>query len=104
MNSTAFFAASLSPVIIGAVSLWFIRKIRFRIYRLVCILIVIINLPIGLIMVAMSIGLKFEVGRDHSPGIGIAFLPVVLAWLVLIVVSGAALIMKFWVSYLKGKR
>ncbi len=80
------FIPFIIPMILGAGS-WLWTRNRKLAYRIIFVAIaILVSLPVGAALIATLIGLldgwTFIFDAGHNPGIGIAFLPLIMSWFV----------------------
>lgn len=80
MKLAAFITASLFPVFL-TVLVWFATRKWKPLYKTsLLILTSILSFPLGWELVARVLGLDFT--PPHSPGLGVAFMPLIGAWII----------------------
>ena len=51
----------------------------------------VISLPLAVALVSLTLHIDTTPGREHNPGVGVAFLPVVLIWLICFLILVASM-------------
>jgi hypothetical protein len=81
MSAIYFIAASLTPLIALVLIVVGFRRRRASSRAMGVVLGLLLSAPLGVFFVTLSLRLNLASGVEHSPGTGVAFLPLVLVWL-----------------------
>ena len=80
MEALQFWLASFSPVLLLA-AVWIAgRRFRYRWIIAATVAALVIGLPVGVGLVGIALHLHTERGVEHSPGVGVAFIPLLMIW------------------------
>jgi hypothetical protein len=80
VSAIYFIAASLTPLIALVLIVMGFRRYRGSWRALGVVLGLLLSVPLGVFFVMLSLGLGLTTGVEHSPGTGVAFLPLALVW------------------------
>ena len=98
MTYAAFFLSSLIPAIMLWAAWQFARRKSAAAQWIFVSVGLLLSLPVGIFCVAISVGITYDARYEHSPGIGVAFIPFVVVWCLCVVGTYTRLIAMFIIS------
>ena len=107
MADIAMFLFALVPAAFAIMLFLITRRLKPSTKTILILGGLVVSLPAFGFLLALTIGIPFTRGHDHNPGVGVVFLPLILAWAVTFVMSLGLLVIPPVISaiakYLGGK-
>lgn len=80
MQNPAYLLACALPLLLTGARMLLLRGLPAAFSLAMDMLLLVISIPLGIMLIGHALHFPSNMG-DHSPGIGVAFLPLLLVWI-----------------------